>query len=312
GGSGGSAAALLYALAGEQGDSESVLQLGWMFYYGEGVPRSEVGAEALFGAALRLERGEDAVEADAIVGGADAGAHVGEGGDIGGGGGGQTHVTIDHSKTASSSSEKNPHPAPTPADDLLSQSLLSQSQQRFRHSYAPKNTGGAAPLLALAVLWTDRLLREAGMGSVRTMWASVLTLGEAGTTWGRWGNHWQWLWGGDKDSEAPDPAPAPEPTYTSAVTGGAGGAKVRRVRRVPKVRDPWLSLYEAGRGVLGGIGGMGVLVSLLGVLLGLGEDMDAEAEGMLGFAETIFLVLVMLLCSLVLGLMWRRDRFLRD
>jgi len=28
-------AALLYALAGDQGDSESLLQLGWMLYYGE-------------------------------------------------------------------------------------------------------------------------------------------------------------------------------------------------------------------------------------------------------------------------------------
>ena len=30
-----SQAALLYALAGEQGDSESLLHLGWMLYYGE-------------------------------------------------------------------------------------------------------------------------------------------------------------------------------------------------------------------------------------------------------------------------------------
>lgn len=28
-------AALLYALAGEQGDSESLLHLGWMLYYGD-------------------------------------------------------------------------------------------------------------------------------------------------------------------------------------------------------------------------------------------------------------------------------------
>lgn len=186
-------AALLYALAGEQGDSESLLHLGWMLYYGEGacavfllslffiififilfivhtffepitgVQRNQTTANALFNAAMKIEAGEELLGEEAALAAEDAAYDDSFGGPFGGDGGGVGNddaAGLDGYTAAGATAEED-------AAALQEASLSRHEHARRWHiaGYASKTTGGAAPALALAVVRADAMLRDFGFNT---------------------------------------------------------------------------------------------------------------------------------------------------
>jgi TPR repeat protein len=163
-------AVTLFALASEQGDTESLLHLGWMFYDGThgtcnhaveyrfllsipdsvrqltiGVPQNRSAAELLFKAALEIEA-ETEGTLDGLV-----------------------DPEAEHDAGAAAAAPEEGARALTPEERLAEHEAALRRHQHARRwhtaGYASRTTGGAAPALALAVVEADRWLHLLGLNT---------------------------------------------------------------------------------------------------------------------------------------------------